>query len=57
MRSPWGGWVAQHRGFLPFEVVLAHEFGHLAGAHSRFTARIYRIRASGTQLTRRVGRV
>jgi Zn-dependent protease with chaperone function len=33
-----------------FEAVLAHEFGHLAGAHSRFRAWIYRIRMSWTQL-------
>ena len=27
-----------------FEAVLAHEFGHLAGSHGRFSARIYRMR-------------
>jgi Zn-dependent protease with chaperone function len=27
-----------------FEAVLAHEYGHLAGAHGRFSARIYQMR-------------
>lgn len=27
-----------------FEAVLAHEYGHLAGSHGRFSARIYRMR-------------
>ena len=33
-----------------FEAVLAHELGHLARAHGRFRAWIYRLRTSWTQL-------
>ncbi len=33
-----------------FRAVLAHEYGHLAGAHSRFSGWIYRIRKSWQQL-------
>jgi Zn-dependent protease with chaperone function len=33
-----------------FRAVLAHEYGHLAGAHSRFGVWIYRVRATWTQL-------
>jgi Zn-dependent protease with chaperone function len=33
-----------------FVAVLAHEFGHLAGAHGRFRAWIYRLRTSWAQL-------
>lgn len=33
-----------------FRAVLAHEYGHLAGAHSRFAGWIYRIRKSWQQL-------
>lgn len=33
-----------------FRAVLAHEFGHLSGAHSRFTGWIYRIRKAWYQL-------
>src|SRR5439155_1953007 len=33
-----------------FKAVLAHEFGHLAGAHGRFRAWIYRLRTSWAQL-------
>lgn len=33
-----------------FRAVLAHEYGHLAGAHSRFSGWIYRIRKSWHQL-------
>lgn len=33
-----------------FRAVLAHEYGHLAGAHSRFSSWIYRIRKSWHQL-------
>lgn len=34
-----------------FRAVLAHEFGHLCGAHGRFGAWIYRVRKSWYQLT------
>lgn len=33
-----------------FRAVLAHEYGHLAGAHSRFSGWIYRVRKSWHQL-------
>ena len=33
-----------------FHAVLAHEFGHLSGKHSRFAGWIYRIRQTWTQL-------
>lgn len=33
-----------------FRAVLAHEFGHLAGAHSSFSAWIYRVRGTWYQL-------
>ena len=33
-----------------FRAVLAHEFGHLSGAHGRFGSWIYRIRRSWYQL-------
>ena len=33
-----------------FRAVLAHEYGHLAGAHSRFSAWIYRVRRTWQQL-------
>jgi len=33
-----------------FRAVLAHEYGHLAGAHSRFAGWIYRVRKSWHQL-------
>ncbi|HST21180.1 MAG TPA: M48 family metallopeptidase [Blastocatellia bacterium] len=33
-----------------FRAVLAHEFGHLSGAHGRFTSWIYRIRITWFQL-------
>jgi Zn-dependent protease with chaperone function len=33
-----------------FRAVLAHEFGHLSGAHGRFGAWIYRVRAGWSQL-------
>src|SRR5262245_15238202 len=33
-----------------FRAVLAHEFGHLSGAHGRFGAWIYRVRASWARL-------
>ena len=35
-----------------FKAVLAHEFGHLSGAHGRFGAWIYRIRAGWARLAR-----
>ena len=34
--------------------MLAHEFGHLAGAHGRFGAWVYRLRASWSQLLERL---
>jgi len=34
-----------------FKAVLAHEFGHLSGAHGRFGAWIYRIRAGWARLS------
>jgi Zn-dependent protease with chaperone function len=37
-----------------FKAVLAHEFGHLSGAHGRFGAWIYRIRESWTRLNERL---
>lgn len=33
-----------------FEAVLAHEYGHLAGSHGRFSARIYRMRQTWAML-------
>jgi len=33
-----------------FTAVLAHEYGHLSGAHSRFSAWIYRIRRTWSQI-------
>jgi Zn-dependent protease with chaperone function len=33
-----------------FQAVLAHEFGHLSGAHGRFSSWIYRVRLSWFQL-------
>ena len=33
-----------------FTAVLAHEYGHLSGAHSRFSAWIYRIRRTWAQI-------
>lgn len=35
-----------------FRSVLAHEFGHLSGAHGKFGAWIYRLRAGWARLTR-----
>lgn len=37
-----------------FKAVLAHEFGHLSGAHGRFGAWIYRIRLSWARLAERL---
>jgi Zn-dependent protease with chaperone function len=34
-----------------FKAVLAHEFGHLSGAHGRFGAWIYRVRAGWSRLS------
>lgn len=38
-----------------FEAVLAHEFGHLAGAHGKFGARIYQARQIWAQLADNLG--
>lgn len=37
-----------------FKAVLAHEFGHLSGNHSRFSAWIYRVRQTVTQIFQRL---
>jgi Zn-dependent protease with chaperone function len=37
-----------------FKAVLAHEFGHLSGAHGRFGAWIYRVRESWARLNERL---
>jgi len=37
-----------------FKAVLAHEFGHLSGAHGRFGAWIYRVRASWARINERL---
>ncbi len=34
-----------------FQAVVAHEFGHLSGAHSRFGAWIYRLRTGWARLS------
>jgi Zn-dependent protease with chaperone function len=39
-----------------FRAVLAHEYGHLAGAHSRFSGWIYRVRKSWHQLMQALDR-
>lgn len=37
-----------------FKAVIAHEFGHFSGRHSRFTAWIYRVRQTWIQLLKRL---
>ena len=39
-----------------FRAVLAHEFGHLSGAHGKFGAWIYRLRTGWTRLTQALER-
>ena len=38
-----------------FEAVLAHEYGHLAGAHGHFSAWVYRIRQTWERLATTLG--
>ena len=61
------GWLGFHRNYLvlglplvqalspeQFVAVLAHEFGHLSGAHGRLGQWIYRIRSSWMQIVERL---
>ncbi|MES0489004.1 MAG: M48 family metallopeptidase [Leptospirales bacterium] len=38
-----------------FKAVVAHEYGHLAGAHGKFAAKIYRVRGTWARLHEAIG--